>query len=37
MTKEGSMRIVILGAGVMGTRLARHFARAGYSVAVIDP
>ena len=31
------MRIVILGAGVMGTRLARHFARAGYSVAVIDP
>lgn len=30
-------KIVIIGAGVMGVRLACHFVRAGLQVAVIDP
>lgn len=31
------MQVAIMGAGVMGQRLAAHFLRAGFAVAVIDP
>lgn len=31
------MQVAIMGAGVMGQRLAAHFSRAGFAVAVIDP
>lgn len=31
------MRVAIMGAGVMGQRLARHFLRAGFAVSVTDP
>lgn len=31
------MQVAIMGAGVMGQRLAVHFIRAGFTVALIDP
>ncbi|QEW18961.1 putative 3-hydroxybutyryl-CoA dehydrogenase [Marinibacterium anthonyi] len=30
-------RIVVVGAGIMGTRICRHFLSAGYQVALVDP
>ena len=30
-------RIVVVGAGIMGSRICRHFLTAGYSVALVDP
>ncbi|MCA1868900.1 3-hydroxybutyryl-CoA dehydrogenase [Agrobacterium genomosp. 3] len=31
------MQVVVMGAGVMGQRLAAHFMRAGFAVALLDP
>lgn len=32
-----TMRVAIIGAGVMGRRIARHFLAAGFAVGLIDP
>lgn len=30
-------KVVVIGAGIMGQRIARHFMRAGHPVALVDP
>ncbi|RBP88574.1 3-hydroxyacyl-CoA dehydrogenase [Rhodobacter sp. 140A] len=30
-------RLVVIGAGIMGTRICRHFLRAGHRLALLDP
>ena len=30
-------RLVVIGAGIMGTRICRHFLRAGHAVALVEP